>query len=171
VSGLVERPERQQSVQFAGTCCKQFQFQFYFPPAISIFPTPSHFTDHSAVHLVIPASSSLTARPPRPTSARTNLTPIASTTSNYLSHNKTLMIIKPAHMTSSTKLPHDTPQFSTPPRPPPPPATSTPSPPNSQPSCQTTWTRRRPYGLDCLLEHTNPLIPPPTSHGSRKNSR
>jgi hypothetical protein len=25
---LVERPERQQSVQFAGTCCKQFQFVY-----------------------------------------------------------------------------------------------------------------------------------------------
>jgi hypothetical protein len=28
--GEVEWPERQQSVQFAGTCCEQFQFQFQY---------------------------------------------------------------------------------------------------------------------------------------------
>jgi hypothetical protein len=30
--GEVEWPVRQQPVKFAGTCCKQFQFQFQLPP-------------------------------------------------------------------------------------------------------------------------------------------
>jgi hypothetical protein len=69
-------------------------------------------------------------------------------------------------LTSSTRLPHFTPQSSTHPRPP---YSQTPSPPNSPPSFQITWTTPRLSGPYSPLKHTNPLMSPPISLGSQRH--